>query len=105
VFDTFRSLKNQHFGDCSKVKQVNKKKYCLNLVRFEVFAALTMKNAVFWDVAPCIACVDRRFGGTYRVSSSNLKMEAIYSSETSVNTIYTRRHIPEDGLLYCLNHL
>jgi hypothetical protein len=22
-------------------------------VRFEVFTAVTMKNAVFWDVAPC----------------------------------------------------
>jgi hypothetical protein len=23
------------------------------LVRFEVFTAVTMKKAVFWDVAPC----------------------------------------------------
>jgi hypothetical protein len=23
-----------------------------------------MKNAVFWDVAPSIYCVNRRFGGT-----------------------------------------
>jgi hypothetical protein len=28
------------------------------------------------------------------------KMEAIHSSETSVNTISTRRHIPEDDLLH-----
>jgi hypothetical protein len=28
--------------------------------------------------------------------SSTLKMEAIRSSETPVNTISTRRHIPED---------
>jgi hypothetical protein len=28
-----------------------------------------------------------------------LKMEAIRSSETSVNTISTQRHIPEDGIL------
>jgi hypothetical protein len=26
-----------------------------------------MKNAVFWDVAPCRSCVNRRFGGTYRL--------------------------------------
>jgi hypothetical protein len=26
-----------------------------------------MKNAVFWDVAPCIYCANRRFGGTYRL--------------------------------------
>jgi hypothetical protein len=25
-----------------------------------------MKNAAFWDVAPCRSCVNRRFGGTYR---------------------------------------
>jgi hypothetical protein len=31
--------------------------------------------------------------------SSTLRMEAIRSSETSVNTISTRRHIPEDGFL------
>jgi hypothetical protein len=35
------------------------------LVRLEVFTAVTMKNAVFWDVVPCIYCVNRRFGGTY----------------------------------------
>jgi hypothetical protein len=32
-------------------------------------------------------------------SSYTLKMEAICSSETSVNTISTRRHIPEHGIL------
>jgi hypothetical protein len=25
--------------------------------------AVTMKNAVFWDVAPCRSCVNRSFGG------------------------------------------
>jgi hypothetical protein len=29
-----------------------------------------------------------------------LKMEAIRSSETSINKIFTRRHIPEDGILH-----
>jgi hypothetical protein len=36
-------------------------------VRFEVFTAVTMKNAVLWDVAPCRSCVNRRFGGMYRL--------------------------------------
>jgi hypothetical protein len=34
------------------------------LVRFDVFTAVTMKNAVFWDVVSCLSCVNRRFGGT-----------------------------------------
>jgi hypothetical protein len=66
------------------------------LLRFEVFTAVTMKNAVFWDVAPCRSFVNRRFGGTWLqppahagsslTDFSTLKMEAIYSSETSVHT-------------------
>jgi hypothetical protein len=35
-----------------------------NCVRFEVFAAVTMKNGVLWDVTPCGSCKNRRFGGT-----------------------------------------
>jgi hypothetical protein len=63
----------------------------------------------FWDAMPCRYCVNRRFGGTYRLNlqgiklreqRTTLKMEAIRSSETSVYTIYTRRHIPEDGILW-----
>jgi hypothetical protein len=34
-----------------------------NCVRSEVFTALTMKNAVFWDVTPCGCCKYRSFGG------------------------------------------
>jgi hypothetical protein len=29
--------------------------------------AMTMKNAVFWHVAPCRSYVNRRFGGMYRL--------------------------------------
>jgi hypothetical protein len=36
-------------------------------VRFEVSTAVTMKNAVFWDVTPRGSCKNRRFGGTYRL--------------------------------------
>jgi hypothetical protein len=48
-----------------------------------------MKNAVFWDMT--LVPLSR--------ISYTLKMEAIRSFETSVNTISTRRHIPEDGIL------
>jgi hypothetical protein len=71
-----------------------------------------MKNAVFWDVSPC---------GSYSISSQpasvasygercscsqilvTLKMEALYSPETSVLTRSTRRNIREDGILQCLS--
>jgi hypothetical protein len=36
-------------------------------VRFEVFMAVTMKNAVFWDIMPCGSCKNQRFGGTYHL--------------------------------------
>jgi hypothetical protein len=41
-------------------------KFCV--VGFEVFTAATMKNAVFWGVAPC-RCdrLNRHFGGSYRL--------------------------------------
>jgi hypothetical protein len=39
----------------------------MNDVRFQIFTAVTMKNAVFWDVMPCGSCRNRRFGGTYRL--------------------------------------
>jgi hypothetical protein len=48
---------------------------------------VTMKNAVFWDVAPCSSCVNRRF----RV--------------TSVHTRTTWCHIPEDGILHVHYHV
>jgi hypothetical protein len=37
------------------------------VVEFEVFAAMTLKNAVFWDVASFESCKNRRFGGTCRL--------------------------------------
>jgi hypothetical protein len=33
-----------------------------------------MKNAIFWDVAPCISCVNRRFGVTYRLHLQGRKI-------------------------------
>jgi hypothetical protein len=81
----------------------------VSYVRFGVFTAVTMKNAVFWDVALCRSCVNRRFGGTWLqppahagsslANFSTMKMEAICSSETSVHTRSTQRHISEDGIL------
>jgi hypothetical protein len=38
-----------------------------NFVRFGVFTAVTIKYAVFWDVAQCRSCLNRCFGGTYHL--------------------------------------
>jgi hypothetical protein len=45
-----------------------------DFVRFEVFTAVTLKNAVFWDVAPCKFCVKRRLEGTYRLHLQGRKI-------------------------------
>jgi hypothetical protein len=85
---------------------------CFFLVGFEVFMAATMKNAVFWDVAPCGFIINRRFGGTFRLQHpsnillrvifSTLKMEATRSSETSVYIKPTQRHFPEECIIHIL---
>jgi hypothetical protein len=56
----------------------------LSYVRFEVFTAVTMKNAVFWDVALCRSCVNRpaHAGSSLANLFSTLKMEVIRYSET-----------------------
>jgi hypothetical protein len=43
-------------------------------VRFEVFTAVTKKNAVYWDVAPYRSCVKGRFGGMYRLHLQGIKI-------------------------------
>jgi hypothetical protein len=60
-------------------------------VGFEVFTAITMKNAVFWDVAPCSSFVNRRFGGMYRL---HLPGREIRERGTSVSRWLQP---PEDG--------
>jgi hypothetical protein len=53
------------------------------LVGFEVFTAVTMKNAVFWGVAPCrCGRLNRHFGGSYRL---HLQGRKIRERRTSVN--------------------
>jgi hypothetical protein len=74
-----------------------------------------VKNAVFWDVATCGFCKNRRFRNKYRLYSFFqllvtakvvprslilfLPLETTRSSKTPVFTRVTRRHIPEDGSL------
>jgi hypothetical protein len=74
--------------------------------------AVTMKDAVIWGVTPYGSCKNRRFGGTYRLhhqggknqrarnNVSTLMIAEIRSSETTVLTRATRRHIPQTGILH-----
>jgi hypothetical protein len=48
-----------------------------------------MFRVVFRDILPCKMIVDRR--------DSSLMMEAVRSSETSFENIFTRQYIPEDN--------
>jgi hypothetical protein len=52
------------------------------VVRFEVFTAVTVKNAVLWDVAPCRDCVNRRFVESY---CRHLQGRKIHARGTSVS--------------------
>jgi hypothetical protein len=100
----------------------------MQVICSKVKVTSNMKNAVLWDVGPCRYCVNRRFGGTYRLQLQGrkireretsvsrwmqsahggfsladfytLKTEAKHSSKTSAYTRSTRRHIPEDGILH-----
>jgi hypothetical protein len=67
----------------------------LGYARFQILTAASMKFRVFWDVE-----VDRRFKGAYCPIIA-LMMEAVRTSETSVNfNVTTRRYIPEDSKLH-----
>jgi hypothetical protein len=53
----------------------------MNII-YKIFTAVTMKNAVFWDVAPCRSYVNQRFGGIYCL---HLQGRKIRKRGTSVN--------------------
>jgi hypothetical protein len=64
-------------------------------VTFEVFTSVTMKNAVFWDMGPCRSCVNRRFGGTYRL---HLQGRKICERGTSVSRWLESAVYPENEI-------
>jgi hypothetical protein len=73
----------QHLLDICRVhfvardmRNIHRTTSCLNnnYEGFEVFTAVTMKNAVFWDMASCRSCVNRRFWGAYRLHLQGRKI-------------------------------
>jgi hypothetical protein len=51
-----------------------------------------LKNAVFWDVALCRSCINRRFGGTLivtTVKTSNLTRKLKFLTEIEHEHIYS----------------
>jgi hypothetical protein len=70
-------------------------------LRFQVLTVASMKMTVFWDVAVCnFIEVGQCFRGVYCLHHQALKMEAVSTSETSVNLYeITWHNIPEDSHL------
>jgi hypothetical protein len=54
------------------------------------------KNAVFWDVTPCLSCKNRRFGGMYRI---NHKVDKIQRTGNNVNINYQPKHAAKKCLI------
>jgi hypothetical protein len=65
--------RNKNTKTHNMLNYFNRKK----LVRFEVFTTVTMKNALSWDVAPFRSCVNRRFGGMYRLRLQSKKIRRL----------------------------
>jgi hypothetical protein len=106
LFGGFRGEVAGQTRESETTPGVTHRRQCI-IVRFEVFTAVTMKNVVFWDVALCRSCFNQHLeppahAGSPLADFSTLKMEAIRSSETSVNAISIQRHIPEDDILRCI---
>jgi hypothetical protein len=72
---------NGTLSNCSVIKTRS--------VRCEVLTAVTVKTTVFWDVAPCRSCVNRRVGGTYRLHLHGRKIRVLGTSVTAMYLKYT----------------
>jgi hypothetical protein len=73
------------------------------LVRFEVFTAVTMEKAVFWDVAPCRSGVNRRFGDQSAFNVSDGRFACGFSYFTPLPWRW-RRYVPPRRRLTPLLH-
>jgi hypothetical protein len=72
---------------------------CLMLTEYCLLRLLDMLKASVANDFILVSLQPPAHAGSSLADFSTLKMEAIRSSETSVHTRSTRRHIPEDGIL------
>jgi hypothetical protein len=54
-------------AEVKKFLALNGTRRSITVVGFEIFTAVVMKIAIFWDTAPCSPYMNRRFGGTYHL--------------------------------------
>jgi hypothetical protein len=65
--------------------------------------AVTMKNAVSWDVMPCGSCKNRRFGGMYRLHHQGDKNWRTGNNVSSVlRLLITANVVPSSQILSTL---
>jgi hypothetical protein len=64
------------------------------LVRFEVFTAVTMKNGVFWVVTPCGSCKNRRTLVFLRSVRRLLVAACVVPSSPFFVTLMKERQVP-----------
>jgi hypothetical protein len=56
----------------------------ISYVKFEVFTAVTSRNAAFFDVTPCDSRKNRRFGATYCFNHHDEKNHGVRNNVRSV---------------------
>jgi hypothetical protein len=69
----------------------------------ELVSDYTLKNAVVWDVTPCVSCKNRCFGGTLvltRATGHNIPEDGILHSHHSENLKSYKVHIRNKNKLH-----
>jgi hypothetical protein len=62
------------------------------------------KNVVFWDVAPCRSCVNRRFGGTYHLHLQGRKIRERGTSMSRWPADWAQSTLPNRRTVFFLLH-
>jgi hypothetical protein len=79
-----------------ETENTNVPKHRKRFVRFEVFTAVTMKNAVFWDIT-CGSCENRRLEGEYRLLHQGYKNRRAGNFSSKYQWMYGTK---KDGFLH-----